>query len=164
MYDQNTMMSMHTVVASPLGGIKFKQNMLHRETVVEFRVDINNRSELFRFSIPFAHLDTILRIDSGQSDKIELVVSQPTPPRFFRKLEERDTHEPKARYWAEHDAWFRQTDITDFPLQVRNAPVTIKKPGPIIDIGKSLSYMRHSLTLCLPYLTACNQAAGPHID
>ncbi|KAL8833369.1 MAG: hypothetical protein Q9176_008015 [Flavoplaca citrina] len=140
MYDQNTMMSMHTVVASPMGRIKFKQNMLHRETVVEFRVDINNRSELFRFSIPFAHLNTILRIDSGQSDKIELVVSLPTPPHFFRKLEERDTHDPKARYWAEHDAWFRQTDITDFPLQVRNAPITIKKPGPIIDIGRWTTY------------------------
>ncbi|KAI4110623.1 MAG: hypothetical protein LQ339_001199 [Xanthoria mediterranea] len=140
MYDRNTMMSMHTVVASPQGGIRFIQNMLYRETVVEFRVDINKRSELFRFSIPFAYLDTILRVDSGQSGNIELIVSLPTPPRFFRKLDERDTHETKARYWTEKDAWFRQTDITDFPLRVRDAPVTIKKPGPIIDIGRWTTY------------------------
>lgn len=145
MYDRNTMMSMHTVFASPRGGIRFRQSMLYRETVVDFCVDINNRSELFRFSIPFAQLDTILRVDRGQNANIELVVSLPTPPRFFRKLDERDTHEPKARYWAENDAWFRQTDITDSPLRVRDAPIKIKKPGPIIDIGKFAGYLHHLL-------------------
>ncbi|KAL8929703.1 MAG: hypothetical protein Q9172_000260 [Xanthocarpia lactea] len=140
MYDQNTMMSMHTVIASHRGGISFKQNMLHRETVVEFRLDIDTRSELFRFTIPFAYLDTILRVDGGESGIRELVLSLPTPPRFFRKLDERDTHEPKARYWAENLAWFRQTDITNFPANVKDAPITIKKPGPIIDIGRWTTY------------------------
>ncbi|KAL8673583.1 MAG: hypothetical protein Q9168_001981 [Polycauliona sp. 1 TL-2023] len=140
MYDRNTMMSMHTVLATPRGGVSFKQSMLHRETVVEFHLDINGRSELFRFSIPFAYLDTVLRVDSGKSSNIELVVSLPTPPRFFRKLDEKDTHEPTARYWAERDAWFRQTDITGSPLQLRDAPTTIKKPGPIIDIGRWTTY------------------------
>ncbi|KAL8997015.1 MAG: hypothetical protein Q9169_003605 [Polycauliona sp. 2 TL-2023] len=140
MYDRNTMMSMHTIRAGPQGGIRFKQSMLHRETVVEFGLDINSRSELFRFSIPFAYLDTVLRVDNGKSSNIELVVSLPTPPRFFRKLDEKDTHEPNARYWAENDAWFRQTDITDFPLRLKDAPITIKKPGPIIDIGRWTTY------------------------
>ncbi|KAL8655096.1 MAG: hypothetical protein Q9226_003172 [Calogaya cf. arnoldii] len=140
MYNRNTMMSMHTVVAGPRSSIRFKQSMLHRETVVEFRVDINNRSELFRFSIPFAYLDTILRVDRGGTTNMELVVSLKTPPRFFRKLDEKDTHEPKGRYWTENDAWFRQTDITDFPLRVRDAPITVKKPAPIIDLGRWTTY------------------------
>ena len=143
------MMSMHTVVASHRGGISFKQNMLHRETVVEFCLDIDTRSELFRFTIPFAYLDTILRVDDGESGIRELVLSLPTPPRFFRKLDEKDTHEPKARYWAENLAWFRQTDITNFPAKVKDAPITIKKPGPIIDIGKFSEYIHQpSSTFC----------------
>ncbi|KAL8783976.1 MAG: hypothetical protein Q9213_004227 [Squamulea squamosa] len=140
MYDHNTMMSMHTILASPSCGIKFKQSMLHRETVVEFVLDINNRSELFRFSVPFNHLDTILRIDDRKGSIVELVVSLPTPPRFFRKLDEKDTHELGARYWTENDAWYRQTDITTSPAEVRDAPITIKKPGPLIDIGRWTTY------------------------
>ncbi|KAL8679212.1 MAG: hypothetical protein Q9186_004509 [Xanthomendoza sp. 1 TL-2023] len=138
MYAPTTMVTMHTVKASPQNGIMFKQNMLHRETVVEFGLVVNSQSELFRFSIPFAHLDTILRVDSRESNKVELVVSLSTPPRFFRKLDEQDTHEDKARYWTERDAWYRQTDITNFLDDVKTFPVTIKKSRPIIDIGQAL--------------------------
>ncbi|KAL8807393.1 MAG: hypothetical protein Q9182_000732 [Xanthomendoza sp. 2 TL-2023] len=140
MYAPTTMMTMYTVNASPQNGIIFKQNMLHRETVVEFRLVVNSQSEIFRFSIPFAHLDTIYRVNSGETDKMELVVSLPTPPRFFRKLDEQDTHEDKARYWSERDAWYRQTDITNFLDDVKNLPVTIKKSRPIIDIGRWTTY------------------------
>lgn len=136
MHDPQTMMAMYTITSDEQAGIRFKQSMLHRETIVEFRIDVNGQSELFRFTIPFAHLDTVHRVDSGGDNGVELVVSLHTPPRFFRKLDEKDTHEAKARYWCQNDAWYRQTDITHFPADLKTSPVTLKKSSPIIDIGK----------------------------
>ncbi|KAL8835144.1 MAG: hypothetical protein Q9170_003449 [Blastenia crenularia] len=140
MYDPQTMMTMHTVNSSERAGIRFKQSMLYRETVVDFGINVNGQAESFRFSIPFAHLETIYQADAGNDDKVELVVSLPTPPRFYRKLDEKDTHEAKARYWSEKDAWYRQTDITHFPADLKTSPVALKKPRPIIDIGRWTTY------------------------
>ncbi|KAL8703479.1 MAG: hypothetical protein Q9201_003353 [Fulgogasparrea decipioides] len=140
MYDPQTMTAMHTINDGGRSGLKYKQNMLHRETVVEFCIDVNGRPELFRFTIPFAHLEVIHRVNTNNNSTIELLVSLPTPPRFFRKLEERDTHDAKARYWAENDAWYRQTDITHTPADLKSSPVALKKPSPIIDIGRWTTY------------------------
>ncbi|KAL8725364.1 MAG: hypothetical protein Q9181_006444 [Wetmoreana brouardii] len=140
MYDPRTMMAMHTINDGGRAGLRYKQSMLHRETIVEFRLDVNGRPELFRFSIPFAHLEVIHRVNTNSDITIELLVSLPTPPRFFRKLEERDTHDAKARYWAENDAWYRQTDITHTPADLKSSPVALKKPSPIIDIGRWTTY------------------------
>ncbi|KAL8708247.1 MAG: hypothetical protein Q9220_006824 [cf. Caloplaca sp. 1 TL-2023] len=140
MYDASTMVAMHTVRATQRANIRFKQNMLHRETVVDFRIDVQGRSELFRFSIPFSQLDTIYRTNIGDDSKIELLVPLITPPRFFRKLDERVTHAANARYWSENDAWYRQTDITNYPEELKNLAVTLKKFNPIIDIGRWTTY------------------------
>ena len=137
MYRERTMTAMHTVSSNKRAGIMFRQNMLHREIIVEFQMKINSQFELFRFTIPFTHLSTIYRVDGGVDDNVELVVSLPTPPRFFRKLDEEDTHEVKARYWSQRDAWYRQTDITHSPAELKTSPVALKKPKPIIDIGES---------------------------
>ncbi|KAL8939332.1 MAG: hypothetical protein Q9216_003425 [Gyalolechia sp. 2 TL-2023] len=147
MYEPQTMMAMHTIYSRDQAGIRFKQNMLHRETIVEFRVDVNGQTELFRFTIPFTHLDTISRIDTGNKDEVVLVVSLPTPPRFFRKLDEKDTHESKARYWNQNDAWYRQTDITHYSADLKTSPVALKKSRPIIDIGRWTTYrLRFKMT------------------
>ncbi|KAL8951423.1 MAG: hypothetical protein Q9222_002614 [Ikaeria aurantiellina] len=140
MYDTTTLMAMHTVKATQRANIRFKQNMLHRETVVDFRIEVKGRSELFRFTIPFSHLDKIYRTNIGDDSKVELLVPRVTPPRFFRKLDERVTHVANARYWSEGDAWYRQTDITSFPEELKNSPVTLKKFNPIIDIGRWTTY------------------------
>ena len=129
------MLVMHSINDGKRAGLRFKQNMLRREIVIEFRIDINGRPELFRFSLRFDDLSTVYRVKSKSSDTIELVVTLPTPPRFFRKMDEPETHESKARYWAELDSWYRQTDITHSPEALRDTPVALKKPSPIIDIG-----------------------------
>ncbi|KAL8972118.1 MAG: hypothetical protein Q9183_000712 [Haloplaca sp. 2 TL-2023] len=140
MHGPQTMMVMHSINDGKRAGLRFKQSMLHREIVIEFRIDINGRQELFRFSLRFDDLDTVHRIKSKSSNRIELVVTLPTPPRFFRKMDEPETHESKARYWAELDSWYRQTDITHFPAALRDTPVALKKPSPIIDIGRWTTY------------------------
>ncbi|KAL8661349.1 MAG: hypothetical protein Q9202_005651 [Teloschistes flavicans] len=154
MCEPQTMMIMHSIHDSESRGLRFKLNMLHRETVVDFHLDTEDRIERFRFTIPFAHLDTIYRVNASDSNKVELLVSVPTPPRFFRKLDEKDTHDSKARYWAERDAWYRQTDITHAPAMLRSSPVALKKQSPIIDIGKRLKRQKWNTSRRLPLPTA----------
>lgn len=129
-------MIMHTIRNGESAGLHFKLNMLYRETVVEFYLETEDRNERFRFTIPFAHLDSINRVNTSNASKVELLLSVPTPPRFYRKLDEKDTHDSKSRYWTERDAWYRQTDITYSPAMLRSSPVALKKQSPIIDIGK----------------------------
>ncbi|KAI4149277.1 MAG: hypothetical protein LQ341_001368 [Variospora aurantia] len=140
MSNPQRMMTMYTVQSGEGAGIRFKLNLLHREAVVEFRVTINKQWELFRLTVPFTNLDTIDRVDDDKGDRVELVVSLPIPPRFFRKLDEEDTHEEKGRYWCENDAWYRQTDITNDPEGLKMSPVALKKRDPVIDLGRWTTY------------------------
>jgi RNA-dependent RNA polymerase len=44
----------------------------------------------------------------------------------------------EERNWNEEDSWYRQTAVTHNPHSLRTLPTTLKKPGHIIDLGKSL--------------------------
>lgn len=156
MYDQKTMMSMRRADQPPRAEIQFRQDLIHGELVVQFQISIRdprmrmngplhipqlqglgeyNRTESIRFSIKFSHLQLINKVRDTH-DKIELVISLETPPRFFRKLDETDTHEENSRYWTQNDAWYRQTDIVYNPNLLKKSAITLKKKLPIIDIGK----------------------------
>lgn len=147
------MMSMYRAVPTPHTEIKFRQNMHRRELAIEFQINIRdprtnrsqapvpqlgkyNRMETIRFCIPFSQLQVIHKVQDDQN-KIGLVISMETPPRFFRKLDEINTHEEKSRYWTANDAWYRQTDIVYNPSNLKTSALTLKKTQPIIDIGKS---------------------------
>ena len=152
MYSLNTMMSMHELKATPPIGIKFRQNMLRREIGVEMQVYIqdlraslengtqvsnlgkHNRTETYQFRVPFSQLQKIRQIPT-ETNKMVLLISLDTPPRFFRKVPEIDTHEERARFWSQNDAWYRQTDIVYNPKHIRSSPLTLKKTKPVIDIG-----------------------------
>ena len=152
MYGQTAMMGMYRAVPTPQTEIQFRQNLHHREVVVEFQIHIRdprptgsqaqtaqlgkyNRTETIRFSIPFSQLQVIHRVRDDQN-KITLLVSMDTPPRFFRKGEEVNTHDENGRYWTQNDAWYRQTDIVYARSHLKLSPLTLKKTQPIIDIGK----------------------------
>lgn len=154
MYNQTTMMSMFRAFPTPQTELQFRQNMQRNELVIEFQIDIRdprtakiqspnrqqlgkyNRMETIRFCIPFSQMKVIHKVNETEN-KIELLITIETPPRFFRKLDELNTHEEKGRYWTENDAWYRQTDIVYNPSQLRSSALTLKKTQPIIDIGKS---------------------------
>jgi RNA-dependent RNA polymerase len=155
MYDKTTMMGMYRVQSAPQAEIQFRQNMRHQELVVEFQIKIQdprpvessknnslhgkyNRTETLKYTIPFSQLGVIHRVGSDE-DKIALLISLETPPRFFRKWNEVNTHEDGSNYWNQNDAWYRQTDIVYNPNILKSSPLTLKKTVPIIDIG------RHSL-------------------
>lgn len=152
MYDSTTMMGMYGVRSAPQTEIRFRQNMRYQELTVEFHIKIQdprpvenskksslhgkyNRNETLRFTIPFSQLQVIHRIQDDH-DKIVLLISLETPPRYFRKWNEANTHEEGANYWNQSDAWYRQTDIVYNPNILKSLPLTLKKTVPIIDIGK----------------------------
>ena len=150
MYDWETMMSMYTAQPTKTADIIFRQNMLHREIVIEMTLEIrdprpisnrtrvgkHNRDETIRFSIPFSQLELIHQVQNGQ-DRVVFLISLATPPRFYRKVDESMTHEDGGRFWTERDAWYRQTDIIYDHGGLRNSPLALKKTKPIIDIGES---------------------------
>lgn len=152
MYDQTTMMSMYRAVPTPQAEIQFRQNMHHREVVIEFQINISdprtalreahisqlgkyNRTETLRFCIPFSQVQVIHQVQDHQNE-IGLVISMETPPKFFRKLDEANTHEEKSRYWNQNDAWYRQTQIVYAPSNLKSSALTLKKTQAIIDIGE----------------------------
>ena len=154
MYDQITMMSMHGIVSSSEATITFRQSLRHREIVVEFQLNIRDprarkdgnpvpnfgkldRSETLRFSIPFAQLHIIYQKPLDENLK-GLLIPLETPPKIFRKLDEKSTHEENGRYWNQNDAWYRQTDVIYDPGSIKRSPLALKKSLPIIDIGKFL--------------------------
>ena len=152
MYDKTTMMGMYRVQSAPQAEIYFRQNMRHQEVTVEFNIRIQdprpvestknaslhgkyNRNETLRFNIPFSQLQVVHRV-KDDADKVALLISLETPPRFFRKWNEVNTHEEGANYWNQNDAWYRQTDIIYNPTILKSSPVTLKKTVRIIDIGE----------------------------
>lgn len=149
MYDQETMMSMYTVQPTKTSDITFHMKMLHREIVVQMTLELrdprpfsphrkygqNNRDDIIRFSIPFSQLEVVHEIQNRQ-DRVVFLVSLDTPPRFFRRIDEIETHEQAGRYWTERDAWYRQTDIVYDRNVLKDSSITLKKTKPIIDLGK----------------------------
>lgn len=155
MYGPETMMRMHTVYPTMTSEIQLRQCMRYKEIIVEMTLEIrnpqsprhhrskvgrNDREETIRFKIPFSQLEVIHQIPCDE-DKVELLISLDTPPRFYRKVDEASTQD-KSRRWTEQDAWFRQTDIVYDPGILRSAALALKKTKPIIDIGK-LCRCRH---------------------
>ena len=153
MYEPETMMSMHTVYPTVSTNIQFRQSMRYKEIIIEMTLEISDpestpyrhsraakydRIEVIRFKIPFSQLEVIHQMQWGR-DKVELLISLETPPRFYRKVSEASTHD-SGRYWTEQDAWFRQTDIVLDPASLKSASLTLKKTKPVIDLGKSEGY------------------------
>ena len=157
MYDPRTMMCMHQVKSKPPIESQFRQNVLRREIVVEMQVQIRdwrvppkdgiqiprhgkyNRTETYQFRVPFSQLQKIYEIEAYENT-IVLLISLETPPRFFRKVSEIDTHEETARVWSQNDAWYRQTDIVYNPKHLKSSSLTLKKSNPVIDIGRWTTY------------------------
>ena len=144
-------MGMYRVHSAFQAEILFRQNMRHQEVIVEFHIKIQdprpvdnarnvslhgkyNRNETLRFNIPFSQLQVIHRVKDDE-DKVALLISLETPPRFFRKWNEANTHEEGGTYWSQNDAWYRQTDIVYNPGIFKSSPLNLKKNLPIIDIG-----------------------------
>lgn len=95
----------------------------------------HNRYDDLRFRIPLAQLQVIHEIKHTDETR-EFVITLEAPPNFYRKTGQiEETHEENSLFWKDWDAWYRQTDVVYSPKDLRNAPLTLKKSRPIIDIG-----------------------------
>ena len=151
MFNQTTMMNMHTVLPMGEPRIRFSMNVFHREISVEFPMHIvdprttsNNtntqrgkydRTDLFQFRIPFTQLKVIQQLAVSEHELV-LLISTDTPPKFFKQLDPAECHDDKAVTWSDNDAWYRQTDLVYAPSCLKKSPLTWKKTNPIIDLGK----------------------------
>ena len=164
MLDQSTMMNMRTVLPTREKGIRLRMDMFHKELSVEFPMHIvdprttsnqsnmqrgkYDRTELFQFRIPFTQLKVVHQL-VGQGQKLTLLISMETPPKFFKQLDPSKSHDVTAVTWGESDSWYRQTDLVYVPNGLRKASLTWRKTSPIIDLGKHQSYAPESVTnLC----------------
>lgn len=158
-FSPNLMMSLCTVLPTLEHDINFRVNLLHHEISVEFMLDIrdprtsrstakdahvgkDDREERFRFRIPFSQLDVIETVESAD-DKLVLLISLETPPKFFKKLDAAGLHDEKTARWCENDSWYRQTDIVYAYRSLKKAPLCLNKTRPVIDIGELYFMMRH---------------------
>ena len=161
MFDQSTMMNMRTVLPTREKGIRLRMDMFHKELSVEFPMHIvdprttsnqsnmqrgkYDRTELFQFRIPFTQLKVLYQL-VGQGQKLTLLISMETPPKFFKQLDPSKSHDDTAVTWGESDSWYRQTDLVYLPNGLRKASLTWRKTSPIIDLGKHRSYAPKSVT------------------
>ena len=153
MLDQAAMMTMCTAQPTPNTKITFRQDMLRREITVEFPMEIRdarenqktakgsqvgkyNRTDCFRFHIPFSRLRQIHQIQS-RADQMVLLITLETPPNYYKQIDSDHSHD-NGRFWKDNDAWYRQTDVVYAPHYLRDKPLTLQKTRPIIDLGKAL--------------------------
>lgn len=154
MYEPETMMIMHTIRPTTSTSIQFRQSMRYKEIIVEMTLELrepvllphrrpkpgkHDRDETIRFKVPFSQLDVIHQVPRGGSNHVELLISLETPPRFYRKVSEANTHDD-SKFWNEQNAWFRQTDIVYDPSGLKSASLTLKKTKPVIDLGRWTTY------------------------
>ena len=153
MYEQTTMMGMYRAATTASNVVMFRLNLLHREIEVTFQITFRDpkgqgskpggsdprtakpmRIQDYVFVIPLAQATVIYQIVSGQQSA--LLLSLETPPSFYRKYDGIHTHQSGATFWNRRNALFRQTDIIYDPRKLKDAPLTLKKTRPTIDIGK----------------------------
>ncbi|KAI9719198.1 MAG: hypothetical protein M1828_006291 [Chrysothrix sp. TS-e1954] len=146
MVNRDQMMSMRSVTGSADHPIILLLNLLRRELVVYFDINMitpesgQSQSQQYKFQVPLQHVHTIWR-RTLQGNQMELILPLEIPPRFFRRHDEiESTHELGSRFWREENAWFRQTDIAYDLGEIRKAPCTLRKRNAEIDIGRWTTY------------------------
>ena len=132
--------------------ITFRQDMLRREITVEFPMEIRdarenqrnakspqvgkyNRTDCFRFRIPFSRLRQIHQVEA-RGNQMVLLITLETPPNYYKQIDPDHSHD-NGKFWKDNDAWYRQTDVVYAPHNLRNKPLTLQKTRPIIDLGKA---------------------------
>ncbi|KAI9808580.1 MAG: hypothetical protein M1825_003729 [Sarcosagium campestre] len=191
LYDQSTMMTMHTTRGTTRTPIVFELDLQRKhidvafvlhitdprsedgdgagvtsgQTNVDAQIGAMDRHEKYMFRIPFEQMQLIREADTD-NDRRTLVVSLETPPNFYRKAVGKQLEEShiSETFWAEWNTWFRQTDIVYDQRDLRDASLTLKKTKPVIDIGRWTTY-RFTLPSTMhrtePYRKMC-QALRDH--
>ncbi|KAI9813869.1 MAG: hypothetical protein M1832_006081 [Thelocarpon impressellum] len=168
MYGITTMMSMHQTFAQEGIKIFFELNLSRKVLDIQFDLQVVdprnpgqrplrrvvqrplegdvigglNRIEKYRFRIPLEQLQTIHET-RRDNEGWTLAISLDHPPNFYRKAvgdQLLASHDAKSGHWSEWDTWFRTTDIVYDPAEIRDAALALRKPKPLLDIGRWTTY------------------------
>lgn len=150
----NSVMPLKTVNADNPNDISFVVDLLHGKLIATFKItfkdprgdgvihptntstvgqkDLTNR---YMFQIPFSQLKTIHQVEDKEGE-FSWVISLEYPPQFLRRRTDgKETHSNESLLWTEFDSWSRQTDVVYDPSRLQNAPLTLQKHSPVVDIG-----------------------------
>ncbi|KAI9888212.1 MAG: hypothetical protein M1814_001088 [Vezdaea aestivalis] len=99
-----------------------------------------NCSDKYRLQIPLLELTKVVRVDD-YSSSISLIMTLSNPPCFYRQLQDvSPSHNVQTRRWLAWDSWYRQTDVVFDPQDLKNDPISLRKPRAIIDLGRWTTY------------------------
>ena len=154
MLDRTTMLALCTTQPTFDTKITFHQDMLRREILVEFPLEIRdprptessledksrgkyNRTDRLKFRMPFPRIGRINRVEARGKEMI-LLVSLDNPPNYYKQIDPDHSHD-NGRFWKDNDAWYRQTDVVYAPSYLKNKPLALQKAKPILELGEILS-------------------------
>ena len=142
------MLSMFQSTPIPGHEITFKQNLKFREIEIHFPLQAQHQvqyNSLYKLQVSMAQPVKIHRVDASgpAGDTLTLFLSVDTPPAFFRKLSDRNSHpnaDAEGLRWGQSESWFRATDIVKNPELPKTSSIGLKKSNSIIDLGRWLTY------------------------
>ena len=107
-------------------------------------------SSQYKFTVPFQQIDEMW-MRGSETSGLELLIPMSIPPRFFRKRTDiAATHQDGSKQWhLDSNAFYRQTDITRNRRLLKHAPFSLRKPAPVIDIGKFITAICRSILTSL---------------
>ncbi|KAI6089668.1 RdRP-domain-containing protein [Hypoxylon rubiginosum] len=96
-------------------------------------------TQQYRMTIPFPHLKKLVFIDIDE-DTWALLIALPSPPLFYKQVDDAKSHSKNRNTWNKRDSWNRTVDITYDTSWFKNDPVELHKPNQFVDIGRWTSY------------------------
>lgn len=148
MRDERTMLPMRTVGSKQNERARVVLDLKRREMAVFFQLPIiNSNSSLnpsltghpqnYRVRVHFSQLSRIFETWDSESECISHAFSLETPPVYHRRIGDiSSTFAESDTTWRDADTWYRQTDIVHVPEGLAKLPISLRKPRPLINIGR----------------------------
>ena len=95
------------------------------------------------FKLQMSHTQDIKVYEVVRRDlpsTVALIICVDTPPLFFCKRPEGQSHVSGATRWSTREAWWRQTEISSDPTKNRGLPTSLKNETSQINIGRWTTY------------------------
>ena len=151
MKTQDSMLGLRTVSSSSSASLEMVMNLQRKCLDITFEapmeapfphgVRASAQSHLFKMRLNFTQISGAVMMLEHRTGQKALILSMDMPPLLFRKTDNIEaTHEMGTTLWSEWQTWYRQSGIEHDTAAVRKAPTQLQKEGPVIDIGRWLTY------------------------
>ncbi|KAI5779080.1 RNA dependent RNA polymerase-domain-containing protein [Geopyxis carbonaria] len=115
----------------------FKDLTLQDREEDEENLKSYDRTEYFKFEIPFSHLTHLIKPPVENDHERSFIIPSQSPPRYWRQLADwGKSIDSQKSFWSINDTWMRQTAI-EYNMRIRrNQPIGLRHKTPVIDIGR----------------------------